>query len=163
MKLYDGKYHLDNSYFHVADYLLFTKLTTYVYKYPFFLPRDNNDSNIQNAERALMFSNKNKTIKQKMIALYKNKRYTLSMRKSKRKTRKIKRKGGSRYFYANNTNPLRFTNQSNRQFGGSIGSILPVPIIDSIRGIGYSMSVSNAAMNGSYKGVDPDWRIQPLI
>jgi GR25 family glycosyltransferase involved in LPS biosynthesis len=71
MKLYDGKYHLDNSYFHVADYLLFTKLTTYVYKYSFFLPRNNNDTNIQSDKNAL---HNNKTVQQfkrRMIALYK--------------------------------------------------------------------------------------------
>jgi GR25 family glycosyltransferase involved in LPS biosynthesis len=47
MKLWNGKtYRLPNT-FHVADYLLYDLLTTYVYKYPYFLDRKDNDTQIQ--------------------------------------------------------------------------------------------------------------------
>jgi GR25 family glycosyltransferase involved in LPS biosynthesis len=70
--LYDGKYNLDNSVIHVADFLLFSKLITYVYKYPFFLPRENNDTNIQHKyTKTVKDRIANKKTKRTMIALYK--------------------------------------------------------------------------------------------
>jgi GR25 family glycosyltransferase involved in LPS biosynthesis len=73
--LYDGKYNLDNSVIHVADYLIFSKLITYVYKYSYFLPRDNNDTNIQHKyTKAIKDRIANKKTKRSMIALYKKAR-----------------------------------------------------------------------------------------
>uniref|UniRef100_A0A6C0D3V1 Glycosyl transferase family 25 domain-containing protein n=1 Tax=viral metagenome TaxID=1070528 RepID=A0A6C0D3V1_9ZZZZ len=47
-KLYiDNKYDLSNSICNVADYLLYTFLRTYTYKYEFFPSRKNNDTYIQ--------------------------------------------------------------------------------------------------------------------
>ena len=91
----------------------------------------------------------------------KNKKYALSMRK----TRRIKRKrGGTAYYYPYNNKPLLFTNQSNRQQGGfdSRHTLFPSTIVDGLRGIGTSVNNLNAETSGSYKGVDSNWRIQPL-
>ena len=76
-----------------------------------------------------------------------------------------KKKGGTRYYYPYNNNPLIFTNQSNRQqggFGDLRHSLLPSVLVDTARDIGYSMSSSNAEFNGNYPGVNPNWRFQPL-
>ena len=43
----NGKYVLKDNLPHFADAFLFKMLKTYIYKYPFFTPRKNNDTNIQ--------------------------------------------------------------------------------------------------------------------
>lgn len=40
------KYELSNDTYHVADYLLYDYLKTYIYKYPFFIVRQKNISNV---------------------------------------------------------------------------------------------------------------------
>jgi GR25 family glycosyltransferase involved in LPS biosynthesis len=40
----NGKYELDHTYHHVADFLLYHLFKTYVYKYPYFTYRSNNNS-----------------------------------------------------------------------------------------------------------------------
>jgi GR25 family glycosyltransferase involved in LPS biosynthesis len=48
MRLWNGKtYQLPTNTFHVADYFLYDLLTTYSYKYPYFLDRKDNDTQIQ--------------------------------------------------------------------------------------------------------------------
>lgn len=52
MRLWNGKtYQLPTGKFHVADYLLYDLLTTYVYKNPYFTIRKNNDSQINSRPR----------------------------------------------------------------------------------------------------------------
>jgi hypothetical protein len=80
-----------------------------------------------------------------------------------RKTRRIKRKIGGTAYYPYNNKPLLFTNSS-RQYGGfdSRSTLFPSAIVNGLRSIGHSINESNAVMNGSYKEVDPSWRIQSL-
>jgi GR25 family glycosyltransferase involved in LPS biosynthesis len=73
-QLYNGKYTIDNSILHVADYLTFSKLITYIYKYPFFLPREQNDTNIQRKSKAVKDQHTNKKTKRAIIAMYKKSR-----------------------------------------------------------------------------------------
>jgi GR25 family glycosyltransferase involved in LPS biosynthesis len=48
MRIWNGKtYQLPAKIYHVADYLLYNLLTTYVYRTTYFLIRDNNDTQIQ--------------------------------------------------------------------------------------------------------------------
>ena len=48
MRLWNGKtYRLPAKIFHMADYLMYNLLTTYVYRTPYFIVRKNNDSQIQ--------------------------------------------------------------------------------------------------------------------
>lgn len=144
---------------HIADFFLFMLCTTYDYKYPYFIPRKNNDSDIQ----VKYHQESANSTRRKIIALFKNKKHAVSMRKVKTR-RNRKKKGGTRYYYPYNNNPLIFTNQSNRQQGGfdSRYSLLPSMLVDTARDIGYSMSSSNAEFNGNYPGVNPNWRFQPL-
>jgi GR25 family glycosyltransferase involved in LPS biosynthesis len=49
--LKNDKYVFKNDTYHVADYLLYDYLKTYVYKYPFFIVRKNNVSNITGGDQ----------------------------------------------------------------------------------------------------------------
>jgi GR25 family glycosyltransferase involved in LPS biosynthesis len=46
-KLWDGEKYKLPTILHIADYFLYMMLTSYDYKFPFFIPRKNNDSNVQ--------------------------------------------------------------------------------------------------------------------
>jgi GR25 family glycosyltransferase involved in LPS biosynthesis len=47
-KIYnDGRFVLKKYYFHHADIYIYNLVTTYVYKYPYFIYKDNNDSDIR--------------------------------------------------------------------------------------------------------------------
>jgi hypothetical protein len=100
------------------------------------------------------------------IPIFKNKKYALPMRKTRNLKRKRMRtrRGGTPYYYPYNKTPILFTNQSNRQQGGFDirHTLLPSSIVNGLRGMQHSVSDSNAIMSGSYKGVDPNWRMQPL-
>jgi len=70
MRLWNGKtYQLPAKTFHVADYLLHDRLTTYVYKHYYFMIRKNNDTQIQpharrtmnNRMRRILLSNMKRT------------------------------------------------------------------------------------------------------
>jgi hypothetical protein len=65
-------------------------------------------------------------------------KYTRKRRRSKRRT---KLRGG---------------------FGDSRYSFLPTPLSDMITNIQHSIMSSTSTLSGSYPGVDPSWRIQPL-
>jgi GR25 family glycosyltransferase involved in LPS biosynthesis len=69
-ELWNGeKYELPNI-LHIADYFLYMMLTSYDYKYPFFIPRKNNDSNVQ-----LKYKQKNNNItRRKIINFLKSKK-----------------------------------------------------------------------------------------
>ena len=43
----NGKYHLPDNSFHVADYLIYDMIKTYAFKYPYFCTRKNNTTYIQ--------------------------------------------------------------------------------------------------------------------
>jgi GR25 family glycosyltransferase involved in LPS biosynthesis len=47
----DKKYVLDNDYMHVADALIYQKLKTYIYKYPFFTYKGNFSYNLDNSKK----------------------------------------------------------------------------------------------------------------
>jgi len=48
MKMWDGKkYNLPENTYYVSDYLIYDLLTTYDYKYQYFLVRKNNDTSVQ--------------------------------------------------------------------------------------------------------------------
>lgn len=76
----NGIYNLDNNTQHSSDHYIYNKLITYVYKYPYFIYPDNNDSSIQSSTDRLlewkktfinMWENKEKFINtQKEIYLY---------------------------------------------------------------------------------------------
>jgi GR25 family glycosyltransferase involved in LPS biosynthesis len=84
----NNKYVLDNDCMHVSDVLIYQKLKTYVYKYPFFTYNDNNYSynlglskknlthlykkNVTTNMYKKMFSRKNKTRKNKTSKTNKN-------------------------------------------------------------------------------------------
>ena len=83
---HDHKYVLDNQYYHVADALLYQKLKTYIYKYPYFTVRDKYTSyiNIHNKSRKRQLGNTKyrNELKQKAVHMYK--------RLFSRKNKKIK-------------------------------------------------------------------------
>jgi len=54
-----GKYKLVDDYHHKADYYLYSVLNTYVYKYPYFIYKTDNDSEIHK-DHVAIFHNKNK-------------------------------------------------------------------------------------------------------
>ena len=62
-------------------------------------------------------------------------------RKRKRKRRRTKLRGG---------------------FGDARYSILPTPLSDLVTSIQDSITRTASTFSGSYPGVDPSWRIQPL-
>lgn len=53
-----------------------------------------------------------------------------------------------------------------RKLRGGVGdtrhSFLPTPLSDLVNQLKYSMSHANTTLSGSYPGVNPNWRIQPL-
>jgi GR25 family glycosyltransferase involved in LPS biosynthesis len=154
-KLWNGsKYELPNI-LHIADYFLYIMCTTYEYKYPFFIPRKNNNSNIQVNYK----SSYNNMTRRKLIRI---------LKKNKSHRKKSIRKGGSRYYYPYNTKPIMFTNVSNRQQGGFLGfgdlrsTLLPPTLVNIGRDFSHSISAANSAYNGEYPGVNPNWRIQPI-
>lgn len=91
------------------------------------------------------------------------------MKYKRKRTRNKKKRGGTRYFYPYNSNPITFTNTSNRQQGGFLGmgdprySLLPVPLNDSLNQVQYSLTSSSNATSGNYQDVNPNWRIQPRL
>jgi hypothetical protein len=76
--------------------------------------------------------------------------------RQKKKVKRTRRRGGSRYFYPFNTKPVMFTNVSNKQQGGFIQNML--------QRSGFNIQSSNDAANGYYPKTyqNPDPLVQPI-
>lgn len=89
-------------------------------------------------------------------------RQTRKTRKNRR-NRKSHKRGGSRYYYPNNTNPILFTNQSNRQQGGdSRHTFLPNTVMGGLRDLMDSFSSSSAISQGHYPPISSSVLVQKL-
>ena len=84
-----NKYVLNNEYIHVADVVVYQLLKTYIYKYPYFTNRHNNNTYIgmnSNSKKRLQFQI---ILKKEMDTMYK-KLFTKKHKTKKNKTRKHK-------------------------------------------------------------------------
>lgn len=72
--------------------------------------------------------------------------------RQKRKVRRTKKRGGSRYFYPYNTRPIMFTDTSNKQKGGFIQNMF--------QRAAYGFHSSNDVSKGHY--VHPNQNPDPL-
>lgn len=67
MRLWNGKtYQLPPNTYHVTDYFIYTFLTTYAYKNPFFLVRKDNDTQIQPKVNVIYFNRTRRKFLSKM-------------------------------------------------------------------------------------------------
>ena len=87
------KYVLSNEYIHVADVIIYQQLKTYIYKYPYFTNRHNNNTYIRNNNSKKRLQNQN-ILKKEMDTMYKKlftkKHKTRKNKTNKNKTRKHK-------------------------------------------------------------------------
>jgi len=76
--------------------------------------------------------------------------------RQKRKVKRTKRRGGSRYFYPYNTRPIMFTDVSNKQYGGFIQNLF--------QRAAYGIHASNDVSRGNYPQPykNPDPLMQPI-
>ena len=77
--------------------------------------------------------------------------------RQKRKVRRTRKRRGGASFYPYNKNPIRFTNQSNRQQGGTF---LANIVERAVYGMKESSNISNGRYSQPYKNPDP--LVQPI-
>jgi len=81
---------LNNDYMHVSDALIYQKLKTYVYKYPFFTYKSDYSYNLDTSKQKPLHVYKKNVITNMYKKIFSHKNKTKNSIKKNNKTRKIK-------------------------------------------------------------------------
>lgn len=85
-------------------------------------------------------------------------------KRSQKRQKRTRRRGGSPYYYEYNRNPMLFTNTTSQIFKGGDprSTLLPTPLVRSVENIGHSSSNFWNHFNGNYLSPSPSVLSQPI-